>query len=444
MQQVGLKLLAPKQKNNSIDSSKNVSHIYIVAGEPSGDLLAAALAKAIFASNTNRLVAKSADDGMQGAPERKTEAYTLVSNDLSTGATQQTTTAVGLCKQSNIFIAGVGGLHMRSASVVVEEDMDILSIVGLSEVIKDLWQIISLMHRVKRRLLINKPDILVLVDAPGFNLRLAKWAHKQGIKILYLVSPQIWAWKHRRIKTIKRVVNFMAVLLPFEVELYNRHGVSNLLIKHPLYTAAKVPVVMEDVMIKFALNPGDPILVLMPGSRKDEIRRHLELMYAAYKILKNKIPGLQCICLRAANLAESQYDAILSDSTVKLIVANNHEVLSVATAAIVASGTATLEVALHKVPMVVIYKTSNFTYQACKFFVKVPYISLCNWVLGSQVVPELIQDVATIDNIVTTVLPLLSDDVVRKRMCDSFAEIDNKFAAAGSMDDLAKSLLSGF
>ncbi len=383
----------PKQKNNSVDPNKNISHIYIVAGEPSGDLLAAALAKAIFAN------------------------------------------------KPDIVIAGVGGMYMRTASVVVEEDMDILSIIGLAEVIKDLRQILSLMHRVRQRLLTNKPDVLVLIDAPGFNLRLANWAHKHGIKVFYLVSPQVWAWKPGRIKIIKRVVAFMAVLLPFEVDLYNKYGVPNLLIKHPLYDAAKVPVITADIMTRFALNADKPILVLMPGSRKDEVRRHLQLMYAAYKKLRSSIPDLQCICLRAANLAESQYSAILSDNAVKLIAANNHEILSVATVAIVASGTATLEVALHKVPMVVIYKTSNITYQVCKLVVKVPYISLCNWVLGAKVVPELLQDLATVDNIVANVLPLLLDDVARKKMCAAFVEIDNKFATAGSMDDLAKCLL---
>ena len=363
--------------------------IYLIAGEASGDLLAASLAKAIK------------------------------------------------IKLPTANLHGVGGQHMQQAGVTVEEDMSILSIVGVTEVVKDLGAILSLMHRVKKRLLQNKPDVLVLIDAPGFNLRIAKWAHKHGIRVLYLVSPQIWAWKSSRIKLIKKVVDFMAVILPFEVELYNKHDVPNMLVQHPLYLESKVEVEKAEIYQKFNLKPEQPILVVMPGSRSAELERHLPIINAAYQKLVIANQGLQCVCLKAPNKDISAYENKL-DKRIKIIGGHNHEILTVATAAVVVSGTATLEVALHQVPMVTIYKMSSFTYRLARRVVKLPYISLCNCVLGDMVVPELIQEELQVDKLVAVAQSLMIDGSYRQDIVQKLLELQQKFAGAREMTNLVE------
>ena len=370
-----------------------MKNVYIVAGEPSGDLLAANLAKEILAA----------------APNSK--------------------------------ICGVGGLHMRAACVAVEEDMSPLSLVGVTEAIKRLPTILSLLRRIKLRLLQHRPDVLVLIDAPAFNLRLAKWARRLGFKIHYVVSPQVWAWKKGRIKTIRHVVDHMTVLLPFETDLYAKHKIPNFLLQHPLFAIAQQDVDKQQIFADYSLDAEKPILILMPGSRIGELTRHLPLLQQFCLHCKRALPQLQIVCLRAPHLDLHLYEVSL-DKDVTIVTNHNHEMLSVATAAIVASGTATLEVALHQVPMVVFYKTSGLTYALARVFVKVSFIALCNWVLGKKVVPELVQGQATVANLEHAIVPLLSDTVERQNMCAELKKVTDKFLSAQEMRDLAKAIVN--
>lgn len=373
-------------------NNHSVASVYMVAGEASGDLLAASFAAAL------------------------------------------------LRKNPLIQLAGVGGGKMAAAGVAIEEDMHALSIVGFTEVIGGAWSIYQLSRRIRLRLLQDRPDVLVLIDAPEFNLRLAHWAVRHGFKVFYLVGPQIWAWRFGRIKNIKRSVHHMAVLLPFESDLYTRYGVPNFFIQHPLYLESILPVNRAVVFQRLNFKNDSPVLVLMPGSRRAELTRHLKLMYDSYLLLKQQKPDLQCVCLRADHLDLAEYEQYLG-SDVTIVAKQNHEILSIATAALVVSGTATLEVALHRVPMVVIYKASRLTYTLATWLVRIPYFALCNWILGEKVVPELIQHEVRPQLMANILMNLLTDSTDRKLMCKKLAGVCDIYARSGSMDDLSRKLL---
>lgn len=305
-------------------------------------------------------------------------------------------------------VAGMGGKRMREAGVNIFIDSEKLAVIGVSEIISQLSNILAARQCLKNRFKIERPDLVIFIDYPGFNLHMAKQAKKAGIKVLYYVSPQIWAWRYNRIKKIKKYIDHMAVLFPFEERLYQREDISVSLVGHPLIDIAVPTLPHEKVYQKFNLSIEQPIIGLFPGSRSQEISRLLPIIISATKLIKKRFPNAQFVLPLAPNFSSQDVRNYLFPE-VRIIENNTYNVLSVCNAAIAVSGTVTLEIALHQIPFVTVYKVSSLTYWLVKRLIKVPFIGLSNLVAEELITPELIQHQATPQAIANEIYRFLED-----------------------------------
>ena len=290
-----------------------------------------------------------------------------------------------------------GGELMEEAGGTIAKHYRDLAFMGFLEVILNLGTILKNISFCKKDILEFKPDTLVFIDYPGFNMRIAKWAKKANIKTHYYISPQIWAWKENRIKAIKRDVDHMHVILPFEKDFYEKkHNFPVNFVGHPLIDAISQHPKTDDVLFRneFKLDER-PIIALLPGSRKQEITKMLNNMLQ----LPTEYPEFQFIIAGAPNQETSFYQSMIKADNVKLISNRTYDILSLAHSAIVTSGTATLETALFKIPQVVCYKANSISYAIAKRLVNLKYISLVNLIMDKPIVTELIQDDFTVENL---------------------------------------------
>ncbi|HEV7621261.1 MAG TPA: lipid-A-disaccharide synthase [Flavisolibacter sp.] len=293
-----------------------------------------------------------------------------------------------------------GGDLMQDAGATIVKHYRDLAFMGFIEVIKNLPVILSNLKFCKEDIEQFNPDVLILVDYPGFNLRIAKWAKEKRNKIVYYISPQVWAWKESRVHSIKKVVDKMLVILPFEKDFYNKWNYNVTYVGHPL-----VQVIEEYA----ASNPkkihaDKPIIALLPGSRQQEISKKLPIMLEVSKYF----PEHQFIVAKAPSVGDEFYSAFLSSyPDIKSADNDTYGLLSQAIAALVTSGTATLETALFGVPEVVCYKGSSISYQIAKRLIRIKYISLVNLIMDKPVVEELIQDQLTTSNLVKALKRIL-------------------------------------
>ena len=282
-----------------------------------------------------------------------------------------------------------GGDLMQDVGGTMVKNYKELAFMGFIEVVMNLRTILKNITLCKKDITNYNPDVIIFVDYPGFNLRIAKWAKTEGYKTHYYISPQIWAWKEGRIKDIKRDVDAMYVILPFEKEFYeDKHNFPVHFVGHPLIDA---------IVQKQLINPSDfkaefnldnrPIIALLPGSRKQEISKMLEVMLSVTKDFKD----YQFVIAGAPSQDAAFYSKFTKKQNVNLVMNRTYDILSLATAALVTSGTATLETALFKVPEVVCYKGSTISYQIAKRVINLEYISLVNLIMDKPVVKELIQ-----------------------------------------------------
>jgi len=312
----------------------------------------------------------------------------------------------------NLHFFGIGGERMREAGVETLVDSSEMAVVGLVEVLKHFNVISSAFLKLKKILLNEPPDLLILIDYPGFNLRLAKIAKKAGVKVLYYISPQIWAWRQGRVRKIARLVDHMAVILPFEAPFYERAGVPVTFVGHPMLDMVQVSMERDQAAASFGLDPARQIVGLFPGSRRNEIDRLLPVIVGSAVRLKQRFPGIQFVLPLASTLSADAITPQLVNAGLNVIITREriHDMIRACDAVISVSGTVTLEIALVGTPMVIIYKLSPLTYQLAKRLVKVPNIGLCNIVAGETVVQELIQDQANPERIATEIERLLTDN----------------------------------
>ncbi|GJM32918.1 MAG: lipid-A-disaccharide synthase [Saprospiraceae bacterium] len=291
--------------------------------------------------------------------------------------------------QANFRVWG-GDLMEEAGGHLVKHYRD-LAFMGFLEVVKNLRTILGNIKFCKTDILTWQPDVLILVDYPGFNLRIAKWAKKVGIKVFYYISPQIWAWHSSRVHGIKASVDRMFVILPFESDFYEKYAYHVDFVGHPLLDVAETKPKDPDFLTQNGLSPK-PIIALLPGSRKQEISRMLPTMCS----LQSQFPGYQFVLAGAPGIDEKFYTSTLSGldqaATVKIVRGQTYALLQHATAALVTSGTATLETALFEVPQVVCYSGNWLSYFIARRLVNVKYISLVNLVLDRPLVTELIQE----------------------------------------------------
>lgn len=300
----------------------------------------------------------------------------------------------------NAHIEGWGGEEMMSKGVTVTRHYRELAYMGFMEVVKHLPAIMRNFKACKTEILDIKPDALILVDYPGFNLRIASWAYKAGIPVYYYISPQLWAWHSSRVHKIKEAVRRMYVILPFEKEFYAKYGVNAMYIGHPLAISIR-----NENPHSIQTKKGQ--IALLPGSRKHEVELILPEMIALAKLA----PDFLFHVVAVNHLSQDLYRNILGDQKNVLIREGSmHQVLRESEAAIVASGTATLETALVGTPQVVVYKGNRFSYQLAKRLIKVPFISLVNLIHGQKLVPELIQDECNSIQMLASLYEILKPD----------------------------------
>ncbi len=314
-------------------------------------------------------------------------------------------------------IFGIGGSRMESEGV--ELIAKTTSIIGIFEAVKHLGKIRRILNKAKETLTERKPDILVLIDYPDFNLALAKKARSAGIPILYYVSPQVWAWRSGRVKTIAARADRMAVLFPFEVDHYKDSGLPCEFVGHPL--SETIDINRTDVELKndLGLDPSKPVITFLPGSRPDEIKRHLPIINEVAEQLHTEFPDFQIVIplTERSELTEAvkNYVTVLKNRT--------REAVKCSDLSLVASGTATLETALLETPMSVFYRVSPLTAFFARILVKVKFISLVNLLSGKEVVKEMLQEDATSDNIFSELKRIVSDTAYRESMLSSLKKV---------------------
>ncbi|UCD80549.1 MAG: lipid-A-disaccharide synthase [Desulfobacterales bacterium] len=310
-------------------------------------------------------------------------------------------------KLPDISFCGIGGPALRQAGVRIVVDAAELTVVGITEVLAKIPTIMKGLASIKRLLKNLKPDLLILIDFPDFNLHVASVARRLGIPVLYYISPQIWAWRQGRVKRIKRRVNHMAVILPFEVQFYREHSVPVTFVGHPLLDT-RLPAV-EQALKDY--NPEKPIIGLVPGSRESEIIRLLPTMLEAADILRQRLKHVTFIISQALTVKRALMDTIIGKfpgwADVEVISDGVEKVFERCDAIIAASGTVTLQAAIHAIPMVIIYKVSPLSAWLARALVRVPHVGLVNLVAGRRLVPELLQHQATGANIARTMEGML-------------------------------------
>jgi len=350
-------------------------------------------------------------------------------------------------KEPGIRFYGIGGGNLKEAGVDLWADAADMAVVGLTEVLSKLREILMVMGRLKKSLRLLKPDLVILIDYPDFNLPLARSAKKYGIPVFYYISPQVWAWRKGRIKTLSRIVDRMAVVLPFEEALYRQAGVDATFVGHPLLDVVEAASPREETLHRFGLRDQVTTVALLPGSRKGEVSRLLPAMLKAARLLTEKVKPVQFLLPLAATLDEAWMRERIAGADapeIRLVRGATYDAVAAADAAVVVSGTATLETALLGTPLIVIYKVSALSYLIGRMLISVDHIGLVNIVAGKTVAPELIQHEANPERIAAEVLAILSDNDRRRAIRDELSRIREKLGRPGAAQraaDLALELL---
>jgi len=344
-------------------------------------------------------------------------------------------------KEGSLDFYGIGGEKLKNAGLQILFPSSELSVMGITEVFSKIFSLIKGMADAKRLLKSVKPGLLILIDFPDFNLKIAATAKKLGIPVLYYISPQVWAWRQGRVKKIKELVDHLAVILPFEEDFFKKHGVPVSYVGHPLLDGGLSPVKLNE-------KKDVPVIGFLPGSRDGEVARHLPVMLETASLIVKKMNRVK-IAISLAPMVERKYfEEIIGKHGAydyDIISGGADQILKMCSLVVAASGTVTLEAAIAGVPMVIIYKVSPVSYLLGKAMIKVPNICLVNLIAGREIVPELIQNMATPTNIADEVLRILGDSGKIELMRNELAGIRNILGgsgASGRVADIAVSMLA--
>jgi lipid-A-disaccharide synthase len=341
-------------------------------------------------------------------------------------------------KNPALFFCGIGGPALRQAGVRILVDASELTVVGITEVFSKLPGILKGMGTIKKLLKSLKPELLILIDFPDFNLHIAATAKKIGIPVLYYISPQIWAWRRGRVKRIGRLVDHMAVILPFEQQFYTTNHVPVTFVGHPLLDT---PLPTADQIFTTGVE-GQVTIGLVPGSRDNEIARHLPVMLNTADILKDRLKQARFIISQAASVERKQIEMIVAQHpcrmNVEIISDGVEAVFERSDVIVAASGTVTLQAAIHGVPMVIIYKVSPISFMLGRAMIRVPNIGLVNLVAGRQLVPEFVQNAANAENISSAVEEMLTDRIQLNHLKKQLFALRDVMGGAGASDRVAE------
>ena len=346
--------------------------------------------------------------------------------------------------QPNIKMFGMGGKAMLEAGVDIRYDIADLGVIGFVEVIKNLPRLFKLRDDLVELMERERPDALVIIDYPDFNMRLAKIAKEKGIPVISYISPSVWAWRKGRAKEVAKIVEKVAAIFPFEADVYKEAGANVTFVGHPLLDIVKPTMSKTDAYQYFEADPEKPIVLLLPGSRQQEILSLLPVMLTAAEKIVEKVPKCQFFLPVASTISREMLHSIIKQYKITVILTekNTYDLMSIGNVAIAASGTVTLEASLLNLPTVIIYKMAAVTYLLGRLLVKIPYISLPNIIAGRKVVPELLQYAVTADNIANETIPILLDSQLYKTMLKDLAEVKQKLGNVGAVERVAREILT--
>ncbi len=342
-------------------------------------------------------------------------------------------------REPDIRIFGMGGNMMQAAGVELVYDIADLGVMGLVEVLKSLPKLLRLRAFLADAMRREKPDVLVIIDYPGFNVRLAKIAKELGIPVVSYISPSAWAWGKGRAREVAETVARVAAIFPFEADIYRQAGANVTFVGHPLLDIVKPTLTREAAYLHFGADPARPVVLLMPGSRRQEIDKLLPEMLAAAEKISERVPACQFFLPVASTISREILQNIISRYRVPVTLTtdNTYDLMTIGDVAVAASGTATLEASLLGLPTVIIYKVVAATYYLGKLLVKIPHIGLPNIIAGGQIVPELIQDEVNAANIADEAVRLLTEPARREQVAADLAAVRSKLGESGAVGRVA-------
>jgi lipid-A-disaccharide synthase len=333
-------------------------------------------------------------------------------------------------RQPDAAIFGLGGQRLMAGGGELLADYRGLSVTGLVEALRVLPKSLSVLNRLVDAARSEKPNALVVIDFPDFNFRLASAVKRLGIPIIYYISPQLWAWRKRRMESMKRLADRVLVIFPFEEQIYREAGVPVQFVGHPLVDLARAHEPKDRFLAELGLDPGRPIVALLPGSRPNEVERLLPVIRDAVARITQQLPAAQFVIARAPALDDRLFSRTKWNGVQPTqVLARTDDVLAISDVAVTASGTATVQAALHGRPMVVIYRLSPVTYRLGRRFLLVDNVAMVNLIAGRRIVPELIQEECTPESIATETLSFLTN---RQRADDTRRALSDVRAKLGS------------
>lgn len=344
-------------------------------------------------------------------------------------------------KNSALFFSGIGGRDLRKEGVKTLVNSEELSVVGITEVFSKLIVILKAISMVKKSLKSMRPDLLILIDFPDFNLRIAGAAKKLNIPVLYYISPQIWAWRQGRVNKIGKLVDHMAVILPFEKQFYKKHNIPVTFVGHPLLDNSRI---FDKSLNKTTDN--ESVMGLLPGSRDGEIARHLPVMLEAARLISEQKKKIKFIVSVASSAKKKHIEHIIKKykKTIALDIVTDtvDKIFKQCGLVVAASGTVTLEAAISVTPMIIIYKVSPISYWLGKIMIKINNIGLVNLIAGREIVPELVQNKASPENIADKALAILNDSQGLEKLRNELCGIRDLLGGPGASERVADIALS--
>jgi lipid-A-disaccharide synthase len=343
-------------------------------------------------------------------------------------------------QQPDIQGIGMGGAKMAQAGIDIRYDSANIAVIGVVEVVKHYAEIRRALKLMQQLVATERPDLLVCVDYKEFNFKLARYAKQQGIKVLFYVSPQVWAWRPGRVKAYGQVIDMMAVIFPFETAYYDAENVPVRYVGHPSVDKVHAQHSKDEDLTRFGLDKNKPIVGLLPGSRANEIKRMLPVMLSAAEKVQADLPGCQFILPQADSISDALLESYTSQSSLKITVIKNqpYDVIQCCGAVMTTSGTATLEIALLTVPMVIAYKLSSLTYWLGRWLVNTPFIGLPNIVSGKGIIKELIQHDATAENLAAEITRILTDKAYADEMRQNLSQVKQQLGQGGGSKNMAQ------
>jgi lipid-A-disaccharide synthase len=338
-------------------------------------------------------------------------------------------------------IYGLGGQRMQEAGVQLEGDIRKTAVIGPIEVLSSLGSLYKVFRRLAERVEAAPPTAAILIDFPDFNLRLARRVRQAGSPVIYYISPQVWAWREGRIKQIARVVDKMLVIFPFEEEMYRAAGVDVEFVGHPLVDSVRASKTKEEFCAAYQFDSNKPIVALLPGSRRKEVRFILPPLCETAALIREKKPETQFVLPMAGGLDRKVLETVIGTQPITIVTNDTYNAIRYARAAIVASGTATLETALLGTPEVVVYRISQGSWWIGKMLLRVKFYGIVNIILGEEVVPELFQERMTPADVTKTVLRLMDDVWVQSRIRGKYEQLRRVLGSGNVADRVADAVV---